>query len=499
MTHQNDTLTPVTSTYRWLAAFCIFMVLIGPASAEETPPWPQFRGPNSQGVARDAASYPDRLNPARNLLWKTPAPGGMSSPIVAGDRVFVTGIDDKQRLQTLAIDRSTGRLLWRKEAPAEKIEKVYHANSPAASSPASDGQRVFAYFGSYGLICYDFEGRELWKKPIPSMPRGFGSATSPVIVGDKLLLNGQGKDSHLAAFRVSDGELQWKVDKPTYPSDYPAPVVWKRDGVDEVILPGAGGVAAYDLRDGSRHWWLGGLSVQAVPIAVIGDGTIFVTSYLPGGDIDHRLELPEFDDMLKKFDKDADGKLAAAEVPRDFVIYHRGGDGGVGDMTVHNIFGRFDTNGDRKIERVEWKAIITAFDNTVLAIRPKGNGQIDKSSVLWEQKKAIPEVPSPLLYQGHLYLVKNGGLVACYEAKSGKLLYYDRLGAGGLYYASPVAADGKVYMSSLKGVVSVVKAGDSLEVLSRTNLGEEIAGTPALAGGTVYVRTRDHVWAFGAR
>lgn len=464
--------------------------------AGEPPRWPQFRGPNSQGVVADANSYPDRISANRNLLWKTPIPAGMSSPIVWGDRVFITGIDDKQQLQTIGIDRSTGRVLWRRHAPAEKIEKVYHANSPAASSPATDGTRVFAYFGSFGLLCYDFNGKELWRKPIPMLPRGFGTATSPVVAGERLLLNGQGRDAHLVALRLADGEQLWQVQKPAFRSDYPAPVVIQHGGVDEIILPGAGGVAAYDLRDGSLRWRLGGLSVQAVPTAVAGDGLIYVTSFLPGGDVDHRLELPDFDDMLKKFDKNSDARLAAAEVPRDFVIYHRGGEGGVGDMTVHNIFGRFDTNSDRAIDRKEWKAILAAFDNTVLALRPKGTGVLDKLSVVWEQKKAVPEVPSPLLYRDRLYLVKNGGLVACYDAKTGKQHYYDRLGAGGLYYASPVAADGKIYFASLKGVVSIIKAGDAMEVISRTNLGEEIAGTPALAGGMVFVRTRKHLYAF---
>lgn len=469
------------------------------AWAAEPPAWPQFRGPNAQGVAADRVPYPDRLNPARNLLWKTPVPAGMSSPVVWGDRVFVTGIDDKQQLLTVALDRVTGRVLWQRRAPAEKIEKVYTASSPAASSPATDGERVFAYFGSFGLIAYDRGGKELWTRPIPMVPRGFGTATSPILVGDKLLLNGQGRNSHLLALRTHDGAELWKVEKPAFASDYPVPVVWTRDGEPEVVVPGAGGVAAYRLRDGAKNWWLGGLSVQAVPSLVVGDRLLYVTSYLPGGDVDHRLELPDFDDMLKKFDKNGDGTLAAAEVPRDFVIYHRGGDGGIGDMTVHNIFGRFDTNGDRAIARAEWKAIVAAFDNTVLALQPKSTGALDKSSVVWEQKKAIPEVPSPLLYQGRLYLIKNGGLMACYDALTGKLHYYERVGAGGLYYASPVAADGKLYTASLKGIVSVIRAGDTLEVLARTNLGEEIAGTPALAGGAVYVRSRNHLWAFGTK
>jgi outer membrane protein assembly factor BamB len=149
--------------------------------------WPQFRGPNSAGVS-EADKPPTEFGPETNLLWKTALPAGMSSPCIWGDRIFLTGFAD-QKLRTLCLQRSDGRILWRQFAPAEKIEEVNPDSSPASGTPATHGERVYDYFGSYGLISYDFDGREQWRKPLPVVVSLNGSGTSPVLIDGMVIVN----------------------------------------------------------------------------------------------------------------------------------------------------------------------------------------------------------------------------------------------------------------------------------------------------------------------
>src|SRR5262249_42487470 len=165
--------------------------------------WPQFRGPGGLGVAQEGMKLPAQFGPAKNVVWKTALPSGHSSPCVWGDRIFLTGFDKKtKKLETLCLDREKGRILWRRTVPAKELEKVHTSNSPAASTPATDGKRVYVYFGSYGLLCYDLKGKELWKKPLPTPKTRFGSGTSPVVVDGVVLLKCQGQQAALLALKA---------------------------------------------------------------------------------------------------------------------------------------------------------------------------------------------------------------------------------------------------------------------------------------------------------
>src|SRR5947209_8213152 len=147
----------------------LFACFTGPAHGQDVPRWPQFRGPNATGIAADAKPLPVEFGPDKNLKWKTPIPPGHSSPCVWGDCIFVTAFDkEANKLETIGLDRRDGRILWRKAAPAEKVEKVHATGSPAVATPATDGERVYVYFGSCGLFCYDFDGKEIWTKPLPT-------------------------------------------------------------------------------------------------------------------------------------------------------------------------------------------------------------------------------------------------------------------------------------------------------------------------------------------
>jgi len=211
------------------------------------------------------------------------------------------------------------------------------------------------------------------------------------------------------------------------------------------------------------------------------------------------MKLPDFAELLKMHDKNKDAKLSRQETPNDLRIFQREGKDGVGEIYLHQMFWLFDKNKDNSIDMAEWNNILkTPFNNSLLAIRPGGAGDISDSHIAFQVKKGAPEVPSPLYYQGRIYMIRNGGILTVIDAKSGKEAYPQvRLSPGGIYYSSPVAGDGKVYLCSDAGVVTVLKASEKYEELAENDIGETIRATPALVDGVVYVRTERHLWAFG--
>jgi outer membrane protein assembly factor BamB len=464
--------------------------------------WPQFRGPEGLGVAPQGAKYPVRFGPDSNLLWKTALPAGNSSPCVWGERVFVTGFDrTKQRLETLCLDRRTGSILWRQPVPpVAKVETSLHpTNGPATPTPATDGQQVYVYFGSYGLLAYDFEGHEKWRRPLPPPNNTFGSGSSPIVIENLLLLTMQGKEAGLLAVRCQTGATVWKTERLRFGTSYATPLVRRQGPATEVILVQPRAVTAFDLRDGAERWYIGGLFGGGIPSAVQGEGLVFAVAHFPGGDPDDRLRLPPFDELLKKYDANKDGLLSAKEVPADLVLYNRGSADPKDNITMEDLFSSIDRNRDGQLSRQEWEDAAQRYakiESALVAIRPSGQGELAAKQVAWKERRALPEVPSPLCYQGKLYVVKNGGMASCFDAATGKLLYRQRLGADGFYYASPMAADGKIYVASYNGVVVVFQAGEQCRVLARNALGEGIVASPALVNGTLYVRTEGHLYAF---
>jgi outer membrane protein assembly factor BamB len=465
--------------------------------------WPQFRGPEGLGSPADGARLPVHFGPATNVLWKTALPAGNSSPAVWGDRIFLTAFDKSRRtLETICLDRRTGGILWRRAVPpVAKIETSEHpTNGPATPTPVTDGRFVYVYFGSYGLLAYDFEGKERWHKSLRPPGTMFGSGSSPIVAGDLLLLTCQGKEACLLAVDRRTGATVWKRDHLRYGAGYATPLVRHDGSSTEIVLVQPRGLAAYNLKDGAELWWLGGLMGGGIPSPALGDGLLFAVAHFPGTDPDDRMQFPSFDELLKKYDANRDGLLGEKEVPRDLVFYDRGSPDPKDNITMEDMFGFIDKNRDGQISRQEWADAVVQFgkmESALVAFRPGGKGEIGAERRLWKEKHALPEVPSPLYYQGRLYLVKNGGLASCFEAATGKLLYRQRLGTGGFFYASPVAGDGRVYAASFNGVVVVFQAGDKCRVLARNHLNESIVATPALADGKLYVRTEGHLYAFG--
>ena len=239
--------------------------------------------------------------------------------------------------------------------------------------------------------------------------------------------------------------------------------------------------------------------------AVVDRDRVYAATWSPLGENDQFSPLPDFAGLLEKYDKDGDGEVSENEFPKDLAVISRPDTGNVPGATMYaGLFkGFIDQDKDGKIQKAEWDGFVGALkkfkaDHGLVAIAPSGEGDVT-AKIAWTEKTAIPEVPSPLLSGGRLYMVRNGGIVTCVNAQSGAVLFRSRIGAGGPYYSSPIAVNGKIYIASGEGTVVVLSDGDKFEVLARNDLQEEIFATPAAAAGTLYVRTAKHLYAFGGK
>ena len=490
-----------------IALMTLFLSLhaVGEASMADDVFWPQFRGPNASGVAAPEANPPIWFGPKENVVWKVPVPSGCSSPCVWGNRIFLTGFDKQDRqLSLLCVDRSSGAIVWSRTVPAKEIEPVHGISSPATATPATDGERVRVYFGSYGLLSYDLQGQLQWSVPLPVPDVRFGSGASPIIAGDLVILNrDELGGSNALAVQCRDGRTIWTngqaATSPFGASSYSTPVAWR----DQVIFHRADEIVAHSVEDGRRIWSVKAATAGESTPVVAGD-TLFVAAWTNFGEPEFRVKLPDFQTLLKQYDQDADGTVSKMEFPGDLVAAVRPEVGDLPGSRVHvkPYLSMIDENNDGLIDAKDWdRALILVAslykEHGLMAIGLDGTGDVTTTKVRWQEKKSVPEVPSPLYYNGRVYMVKNGGVVSCTDAESGALIYRERLAAAGPYYSSPVAARGRIYVISQKGVMSVLAAGDKLEVLSTTDLREQVMATPAIVENRLYVRTARHLYAFG--
>ena len=461
------------------------LVIDSQAASAEPRNWPQFRGANCAGVA-PSAQPPEKISPTNHVLWRTEVPWSPSSPCVWNDRIFLSTWAEGE-LQTRCHEAGSGKLLWSHGVKPEKVE-IFHRSegSPAAATPATDGRHVVSYFGSFGLICYDVKGEELWRKPLPVAQSGggFGSGTSPAIMGKMVLLNrDQEENSSLLAVDVGTGKTVWEAARPDAIGSFGTPILWKNNSVEEVVMPGSVRIKGYDLKNGKERWVVDGVAAFACTTPVTGDGKLFFAAWSPG-----KADSPweSWEKFLEKNDKNGDGEVNLNElegVSRDFM---RGLDR--------------DRNG--KVTLEDWKvieAIGAKAENLLVAIEPGGQGDISKSHVVWKATRGLPYVSSPLYYDGRVYIIRDGGMMSSFDAKTGNAFYLqERLEAKDPYYASPVAANGKLYLISVPGKLTVVKAGgDRPEILHQAAFGERVFATPALVGDRLYLRTESKLYAFG--
>ena len=443
--------------------------------------------------------------------------------MLAGDRIFLTGFD-QNRLVTLAIDRANGKVAWRREAPEVAVEKVHPTSSPAASTPHSDGERVYVYFGSVGLLCYDHEGKEQWTKRLPPPKSLYGMATSPIAHGDKLILvldndenleDSKLSQSKIVAFNKATGEQSWETARPFVRSGWSTPAIWEHGGSKELVVLGSGCVASYDPDTGAEKWRATGFSPESIAVPVMGNGHVYISSAQLGGFADEKIDPQPFWEAVMRFDGNGDGRLERGEMTGHFTFplrpelppEHPGygiplpDDPGQRKGRLDGMFGWVDKDKDGFWTREEFAANMAVRQGkpTLMAIRPGGEGDVTSSHVAWELHRNIPEIPSPIFYENRLYLVRNGGILAAVDATNGTVLYSERLGSSGQYSASPVAANGHLYLVSNRGQISVVKAGDSFDLVHQHDLGEPVFVTPAIDKSTLYIRTETKLWAFRAR
>ncbi len=472
--------------------------LLASLGAGATNEWNRFRGPSGAGLAPAGVRLPAVLDPAKNLRWSAELPPGNSSPCLTETRVFVTGAREGE-LVTVCLDRADGKVLWSRGVKAPALEKTHEINSPATPTPASDGHSVVCYFGSFGLVAYDLAGAELWRRELPVPKNIFGTAASPVIVdGQLLFLSDSEEGSFLEALEPATGKTLWRKDRAGFRSGWSTPGLWTRDGKQELLVLGVGWLTAYDL-EGAERWSFPGLTDEPITTPIAGDGLVYTTSYNLKTNPDAML-LWDFERVLLEHDHDGDGSIDAAELAENKSVLSRPDADGEGDHPL-SIFQRFlDVDKDGRITAKEYEKLRAWVDswehlNGVVALRP---GSAERPAELaWHWPRGVPECPSPVLASGRLYMVMNGGTVTCLDAASGTLVFEERLPARGPYYASLVAGDGKLYAASARGEVTVFAAAAKLEVLSTLDLDERLMATPALAEGTVFVRTEQRLRAFG--
>jgi outer membrane protein assembly factor BamB len=426
-----------------------------PARAADPEPsrnWPAWRGPSGQGVSSEPG-LPDAWSPTQNVAWKTPIPGrGHSSPIVWGDRLFLTtaiegevvpgaaavkhfdggqefvhpdgvGADRKHTLKVLALSATTGQLLWERTAwEGTPYDTRHKRGSYASTTPVTDGERVYAYFGSEGLYAYDFEGTLAWKATLGGIATmGVGVGSSPVLYKDLIILlcdEDSGEKSFIAALDRRTGKEVWRVPRKVQIS-WATPILVKAGERDELITSGAELIVAYDPATGKELWRGKGLESNAVPTPVAGRDVVVIASGFP--------------------------------------------------------------------------------TKVAIAIRPGGSGDVtDTPRVLWKYAKGTGYVPSPIVYGDSVYLMTDKGLVTCLDLQTGAVRYEGgRVPVAATFMASPVAYDGKILLFSEDGDTYVLKAGPVHEVIRTNPLGEPIYATPALANGRIYIRAAGHVYAIG--
>ncbi|MCC7374581.1 MAG: PQQ-binding-like beta-propeller repeat protein [Verrucomicrobiales bacterium] len=484
----------------------LLLLTLGALSATASN-WPQFRGPNASGVADDARP-PVQFGPGSNQLWKISVPHGISSPVVWGDHLFLTALENS-KLVTLAYNVRDGRELWRQVAPTETLEHCHDFSSPAVSTPCTDGERVYVYFGSFGLLAYDFAGKEAWRRPLDRLPSQWGTATSPILAGGQLILqrDGDSTNSQLVALAPTTGRTLWESPRPLAGSCYSTPMVWRHEGVEELIIQGKGRVAAYSLKGGEPKWWVRGWGFSAVTTPVASDGLLFAGGSGMGDPSEPDDPLFDWSKLIADYDANKDGQIALDEMPKSVVWHIRKevpidvpGNG----FPMHDLMAAFvDSDKNGIVTKAEWDAS-EAFAkdkfnaDRFVAIRPGGSQDSTTTHVTWETTKGLSEMPSPLFYRGRLGFIRDGALWTVIDPANGhRLIDRERLGIGGQFSASPIAANGFIYVMNTWGAIAVVRAGDTLDVVATSKLGESVRCTPAIAGNRIFVRSIDHLWAFG--
>ncbi len=388
----------------------------GPAPGAD---WTQFRGPDSSAVSQETG-LPVKWSATENIRWKVDLPGrGVSSPVVAGGKVFVTACSGYRQkwLHVVCLDEATGAKRWERRFSATGPTACHPKTNMAAPTPVTDGKAVYALFATADLAALDADGNLLWYRSLArdygNLMNQIGLAASPVLAGETLLVPMENAgNSYAAGLDTRTGQNKWKVER-IREVNWMTPLVIDVAGRADAVFASTKEVTAYDAETGALRWTHGGIT------------------------------------------------------PSDTASPGRG-EGGL---------------------------VIVPGDRELYALRPGAAGATPE--LVWKTGKTLPDISSPVTYRGRVYSVGTVN-VDCLDAKTGNSLWKERL-KGKHFWASPVVADGKLYVTSEDGITNVIKLGDKPEVLATNNLGETLLATPAVAGGCLYLRSEQHLFCVGAR
>ena len=448
--------------------------------------WPQFRGPGGSGLCPSCRQLSTKFGPAENVLWKTEVPEGKSSPALTGDRIFLTASEDDD-LITICLSRTTGKIQWRRSVRAPRREAQNSLNDRAAPTPVTDGKSVFAFFADFGLVAYDFEGKQRWQLPLGPFNSQHGIASSPVYAdGRVMLVCDTDTDAYIVGVDANSGKIAWKRPRAVI-NGYSTPTIYRpARGPTQVIAPGSYQLTAYSVANGEPLWFVRGLTCQPKSAPTIAGEIVYFNGWTPGNDTGEQVELPPFAEVIAAADANHDGKLSQSELPPAW--------------QPTGTWRAIDLDRDGFLNEREWEFFRTrrASRNGLLAVKLGGLGDVTNTHVLWRFEKALPDVPSPLVYKNVVFLVRSGGITTTLNAQTGKVIKQGRLtGALEDYYTSPIGADGKVYIASEHGKVVVLRAAGDWEILAINDFDSDIYATPAFSDGNIYIRTREALFAIG--
>jgi outer membrane protein assembly factor BamB len=455
----------------------LLFVFFLPALAVTAQEWTRFRGPNGSGISTDTG-FPTEFSKSKNLVWRTSVRSGKSSPVLTRRHVFLTALE-KGKLFTQCFDRETGKLVWERSVDRARVEPAHTLNHPAAITPVTDRDTVYAFFPEYGLLAYDADGKERWKAPLGPFSNENGHSSCPIVTGENIILVlDQMLGSYIAAFDKRNGELRWKTPREEM-DGYATPLLYQpAGGAAAVITASRGQLGAHRVDNGKRLWSWKKLSASEVAGPILVNDRLFTFGY--GNDMAN-----PFSTQLKKYDKNHDGKLTPDEYGDDAYLK------GVG-LFVGNLDGVVTQ------EEYDFRQNMSVAPSSLLAIQLGADAAAMPREVWRYEKSFVAVVPSPLYYEGVLYVLKNGGLLTSFNPKTGSVEKASRVaGALGGYTSSPVAAEGKIFIASEEGKVAVLKAGAQWDVMQINDLGEGCYATPALADGSIYLRTNDALYRFG--
>ncbi len=415
----------------------LFFFVAGLIRAEN---WPGWRGPSGDGISA-GKGIPTKWSSKENIAWRIAVPGeGHSSPIVWGDKVFLTSsLTEKNKRILLCIDRLSGQTVWQRDVVQSPPETVHRLNSRASGTPATDGKQVYVTFmraegdeviapnvGSERLItpgkiivaAYDLDGNEKWKTNVGDFLSAHGFNTCPVLFEDLVILNGDHDgNAYLVALDRQSGRQRWRTRRENKTRSYVTPIIREIDGITQMILSGSLCIASYDPRNGKRHWIVDGPTEQFVASMVYDGKYVFATGGYP--------------------------------------------------------------------------------ERHTLAIRPGGKGNVTDTHIAWRTTRGAAFVPSPIISGRYLLMVADSGIASCFEARTGKRHWMERLPGG--HSPSPVSADGLVYFVSDRGVTTIIRPSETFAVIAKNELGEPVSASPAISQGQIFLRTHQHLYCIGSK